>query len=61
MAKQKVTVGRVVQCDLSGTTDFYEAVMRIDDHAEAITVIGDGLTECLERTMVIINAFNSKT
>lgn len=42
-----------------GEDGMYEASLNIDDHSECITVIGTDLEECVNRTRVVIQAFNS--
>lgn len=41
----------------TGNCGMYEATLGIGDHHEAITIIGVDLTECLKRTVVVVEAF----
>lgn len=43
-----------------GDDGFYAAYLTVDDHGEAIRVIGKDLTETIERAMVVVNAFNKE-
>jgi hypothetical protein len=41
----------------TGTDGMYVAVLGINDHGAAITVIGKDLTECVERAYIILQTF----
>lgn len=42
----------------TGTDGFFIATLQIHWHGEAITVIGSTLTECVERAVTVLTAFN---
>ena len=41
----------------TGTDGMHVAVLGINDHGAAITVIGKDLTECVERAYIILQTF----
>ena len=49
----------VESVEAKGNDGFYEASLNLKGHDECITVFGGNLTECMERTMIIVNAFNA--
>lgn len=53
---KNITVDRISQTDSSG---FYSAHLSISEHIEFIEVIGTSLTECIERTAVVLSAFKA--
>lgn len=55
--RRKVEVERI---DLSGDEGMSQATIGLPEHGACIIVIGHNLTECIRRTMVVVDAFEAK-
>ena len=47
---------RVQRIEQTGDCGMYMSTIEVDNHGDAITVIGVDLTECVKRTYVVIKA-----
>lgn len=55
---------RIAQVDAIekvGTDGFYQAEITVSGHIAAVQVIGENLSQCIERTYIIMQAFNWPT
>ena len=55
-----MAVCRVQSIEETGTSGMYQTTLQVGNHFEAITIIGKDLTECLKRTVVVVEAFEKE-